>query len=64
MQAEESEIYPLALMDIDESLIDNNIGILVQFVLPIASPLGNNTIGPSSHLIAFLRSWYNRDACR
>ena len=31
MQAEEREIYPLALSDIDESLIDNNIEILVQF---------------------------------
>ena len=30
-QAEESEIHPLALMDIDESLIDNNIEILLQF---------------------------------
>ena len=30
-QAEESEIHPLALMDIDESLINNNIEILLQF---------------------------------
>ena len=30
-QAEESEIHPLALMDIDESLINNTIEILLQF---------------------------------
>ena len=34
-QAEESEIHPLALMDIDESLIDNNIEILLQFAKDI-----------------------------